>query len=157
MPHPLMISCNKLKFLNSTSSYGLSNSWIASNTKRCPKCKSSIEKNQGCDHMTCKYCGNQFCWLCLSQYYGHSIGDSFCQTSAKIALENQVKRKEKAELYCSYLDNFSKISEKYVEKNNNIEKKKMHLLEKLKSQSHKFDVKIKKNAENFGIYIFGII
>ena len=30
--------------------------WIAANTKECVKCKSTIEKNGGCNHMTCKKC-----------------------------------------------------------------------------------------------------
>lgn len=56
-------------------------------TKTCPKCASPIEKNDGCDHMTCelikhpqtsladswttgrrKGCGHEFCWLCLASY-----------------------------------------------------------------------------------------
>ena len=31
--------------------------------KKCWKCRFWIEKNQGCNHMTCK-CGNQFCYIC---------------------------------------------------------------------------------------------
>ena len=30
--------------------------WIAANTKECTKCNSTIEKNGGCNHMTCKKC-----------------------------------------------------------------------------------------------------
>ncbi|XP_050364380.1 probable E3 ubiquitin-protein ligase ARI8 [Argentina anserina] len=40
--------------------------WIVVNTKPCPKCKTPIEKNNGCNHMRCSPpCGHHFCWLCL--------------------------------------------------------------------------------------------
>lgn len=37
--------------------------WITANTKPCPKCGKSVEKNGGCNLMTCR-CGQHFCWLC---------------------------------------------------------------------------------------------
>mmetsp|Transcript_6136 Transcript_6136/g.9449 ORF Transcript_6136/g.9449 Transcript_6136/m.9449 type:complete len:353 (+) Transcript_6136:164-1222(+) len=40
--------------------------WEESNAKRCKKCKAYIEKNSGCNHMTCR-CGYQFCYLCRRQ------------------------------------------------------------------------------------------
>lgn len=35
--------------------------------KQCPKCKFWVEKNQGCDHMTCK-CKFEFCYKCGGVY-----------------------------------------------------------------------------------------
>jgi hypothetical protein len=42
-------------------------SWISSHTKDCPKCQTSIEKNGGCNHMWCKQCKHEFCWVCLGK------------------------------------------------------------------------------------------
>ncbi|KAL5707842.1 RBR-type E3 ubiquitin transferase [Ranunculus cassubicifolius] len=47
--------------------------WMLANTKPCPKCRRSIEKNKGCMHMTCSApCKYEFCWLCLGDYKQHS-------------------------------------------------------------------------------------
>ena len=42
--------------------------WLKVNTKSCPKCKVNIEKNGGCNHMTCRKCQYEFCWLCFGKY-----------------------------------------------------------------------------------------
>ena len=34
------------------------------NVKKCPNCKSQIEKNDGCNHMTCQNCKHEFCFDC---------------------------------------------------------------------------------------------
>jgi len=46
--------------------------WINSFTQSCPKCDSAIEKNGGCNHMVCRSCRHEFCWVCLSDWKGHS-------------------------------------------------------------------------------------
>ncbi len=45
--------------------------WILANTKACPKCRSRIEKNQGCNHMTCQKCKHEFCWICGGDWKDH--------------------------------------------------------------------------------------
>ena len=43
--------------------------------KFCPVCRSKIEKNEGCNHMTCVVCKYEFCWNCLG--YAGSDADHF--------------------------------------------------------------------------------
>jgi hypothetical protein len=40
--------------------------WLKANTKPCPNCKSPVEKNDGCNHMTCgnRHCRHDWCWIC---------------------------------------------------------------------------------------------
>ena len=42
--------------------------WKKKNTKTCPKCKKSIEKNGGCEHVQCTQCKYEFCWNCLGPH-----------------------------------------------------------------------------------------
>ncbi|KAH6662652.1 hypothetical protein F5X68DRAFT_178154 [Plectosphaerella plurivora] len=36
--------------------------------KDCPKCKTSIEKTEGCNHMACGGCNAHICWVCLDTF-----------------------------------------------------------------------------------------
>lgn len=36
--------------------------------KDCPKCKTAIEKTEGCNHMTCGGCGTHICWNCMQTF-----------------------------------------------------------------------------------------
>jgi len=40
----------------------------AMGAKPCPKCGINIDKDGGCDHMTCNTCRHNFCWQCLVPY-----------------------------------------------------------------------------------------
>lgn len=45
--------------------------WKNKNTTPCPECKSSIEKNGGCMHMTCLNCKHEFHWLTGEKWRGY--------------------------------------------------------------------------------------
>ena len=63
--HP-QISCEDLK----NSSY-LFTKWMESDTtlrKTCPQCFMGIEKEGGCNQVTCTHCKVSICWLCMEYF-----------------------------------------------------------------------------------------
>ena len=44
----------------------------AANTKKCPRCQTPIEKDEGCNHMACRKCRHEFCWICMKDWHTHS-------------------------------------------------------------------------------------
>ncbi|XP_061094117.1 E3 ubiquitin-protein ligase RNF14-like [Conger conger] len=43
----------------------LSRSWLDGNTKKCPHCNATIQKDGGCNVVQCSKCHYTFCWVCL--------------------------------------------------------------------------------------------
>ncbi|CAL8089223.1 unnamed protein product [Orchesella dallaii] len=71
---PLSCTLHEFWLKNTPDDFGNENlRWIQTNTKSCPKCLSNIQKNGGCNQMTCKKCGFKFCWLCLKPWAKHGI------------------------------------------------------------------------------------
>ncbi|KUJ23217.1 uncharacterized protein LY89DRAFT_605984, partial [Mollisia scopiformis] len=63
-----------------------SDALIAQIAKACPnpECGHAIEKNHGCDHMTCIQCNYQFCWICFAPWlnimrHGNHRHDPACK------------------------------------------------------------------------------
>ena len=51
--------------------------WMKRNSKRCPNCKTPINKNGGCNHMQCTRCNQHFCWACQKKVSPWSLSH-FC-------------------------------------------------------------------------------
>lgn len=65
-PYHEGVSCQQHKFINDSSPETLEIKKMVSDGKvrLCPTCNYGIEKNTGCNKMTCSQCGNTLCWLC---------------------------------------------------------------------------------------------
>ncbi|CAG2114667.1 unnamed protein product [Medioppia subpectinata] len=80
---------------NSERIDGKTANWIITNTKECPKCRTTIEKNGGCNHMTCRSikCKYEFCWVCLDSWSTHGTSYYNCN----LYNENKVKDKKSSQ------------------------------------------------------------
>ncbi|KAJ7162284.1 RING-5 domain-containing protein [Mycena filopes] len=85
--------------------------WIKSNTKECAKCMSTIEKNGGCNHMTCKKCKHEFCWVCMGPWSEHGTAWYSCnryEEKAGIdARDSQSKSRASLERYLHYYNRWA--------------------------------------------------
>lgn len=90
--------------------------WLLSHTKSCPKCGKPVEKNGGCNHITCP-CGAHFCWMCLGLFdsvkvYQHSC-NAFDDKNA-FSFDAAQRAQAKLERYLHYstrYDNHAKSKE----------------------------------------------
>ena len=59
---------------------------ISQTTKVCPGCTNPIEKNEGCNHITC-HCRVEFCWICMCEYNKNAHGQ-YMITEHHIDMDN---------------------------------------------------------------------
>ncbi|KAH9892426.1 hypothetical protein C8Q73DRAFT_649040 [Cubamyces lactineus] len=85
--------------------------WIKSNTKECSKCQSTIEKNGGCNHMTCKKCKYEFCWVCMGPWTEHGTSWYSCnrydEKASVEARDAQTRSRASLERYLHYYNRWA--------------------------------------------------
>ncbi|CAF0738209.1 unnamed protein product [Didymodactylos carnosus] len=87
--------------------------WIAANTKECPKCHATIEKNGGCNHLICKNlsCKYDFCWVCLGAWEPHGSSwyncNRFNEDDAKKARDEQERSRAALQRYLHYYKRYN--------------------------------------------------
>ncbi|WFD05651.1 RBR-type E3 ubiquitin transferase [Malassezia vespertilionis] len=85
--------------------------WISANTKECPKCASTIEKSGGCNHMTCRKCKYEFCWICSGPWSEHGNSwyhcNRFDEKASSGARDTQAKSRVSLERYLHYFNRFA--------------------------------------------------
>lgn len=108
--------------------------WITVHTKPCPKCHKPVEKNGGCNLVSC-ICGQAFCWLCGGATGRDHTWSSITGHSCGRYKEDQEKKSERAKRdlyrymhyhnrYKAHTDSFtqeSRLKETIKEKVGNLE------------------------------------
>ncbi|EGD74048.1 ariadne protein [Salpingoeca rosetta] len=84
--------------------------WLQAHTKPCPKCASVIEKNGGCNHMSCRKCKHEFCWICLGDWEPHGSSwfncTRFNDSETAVVREKVDASRSLLKRYLFYFDRF---------------------------------------------------
>eukprot|EP00539_Tryblionella_compressa_P008195 CAMPEP_0178764290 /NCGR_PEP_ID=MMETSP0744-20121128/17709_1 /TAXON_ID=913974 /ORGANISM="Nitzschia punctata, Strain CCMP561" /LENGTH=554 /DNA_ID=CAMNT_0020419449 /DNA_START=48 /DNA_END=1712 /DNA_ORIENTATION=- len=100
-PH-IPVSCSKLAlWKEKNQSEGESNKWILVNSKPCPKCGARIEKEGGCQYMTCRKCNHGFCWMCMGSHHVWQ-----CNAYEEKDVSNIARAKTELERYLHYYERY---------------------------------------------------
>ncbi|KAG2444472.1 hypothetical protein HXX76_001224 [Chlamydomonas incerta] len=62
---------------------------VQSTTKQCPCCSMAVEKTEGCNKMTCAYCGVYWCWRCSGVIKGY---DHFKEDGCELFDQAEIDR-----------------------------------------------------------------
>ena len=117
--------------------------WKYANTKECTKCETPVEKNGGCNHMTCRQCKYEWCWVCQRPWKGHN--DYY--NCNKFVTNNNNKEKLKIATWTTMLfKNATSKKDKIKEKEQEREKNRiqleryLHYYERYVNHSHSSDL-----------------
>lgn len=90
------VTCEEMKlWMDKEKDDGETANWMIINTKPCPGCTNPIEKNGGCNHMTCNKCRHEFCWVCMGKWSLH--GSSYYDCNKKKDSSNDDAKRSTAE------------------------------------------------------------
>eukprot|EP00035_Acanthoeca_spectabilis_P004015 m.97803 g.97803 ORF g.97803 m.97803 type:complete len:529 (+) comp12408_c0_seq5:199-1785(+) len=111
MPH-MPVRCELLnRWLKKNADDSETANWMAANTKECPKCRSTIEKNGGCNHMCCNSCKHEWCWVCSGPWAPHGSSWYNCNRydddASKDARDAEARSRADLQRYLFYFNRFA--------------------------------------------------
>ncbi|EDQ88427.1 uncharacterized protein MONBRDRAFT_32739 [Monosiga brevicollis MX1] len=106
------LKCTMLgRWLKKCADDSETSNWLSSHTKECPKCHATIEKNGGCNHMTCQECRHEFCWQCMGDWAPHGSSwyqcNRFDEQDAKDARARALDSRASLDRYLFYFHRFA--------------------------------------------------
>nr|XP_002129552.1 E3 ubiquitin-protein ligase arih1 [Ciona intestinalis] len=110
--HDPVLCVHLKKWLKKCDDDSETSNWISANTKECPKCQVTIEKDGGCNHVICRSqtCKHEFCWVCLGPWDPHGASWYNCNRynadDAKKARDTQQRSREMLQRYLFYCNRY---------------------------------------------------
>uniref|UniRef100_H2Y8G8 RBR-type E3 ubiquitin transferase n=1 Tax=Ciona savignyi TaxID=51511 RepID=H2Y8G8_CIOSA len=110
--HDPVLCLHLKKWLKKCDDDSETSNWISANTKECPKCQVTIEKDGGCNHVICRSqtCKHEFCWVCLGPWDPHGASWYNCNRynadDAKKARDVQQRSREMLQRYLFYCNRY---------------------------------------------------
>ena len=104
------VDCEMLKkWVKKCKDDSETSNWISANTKDCPKCLTNIEKNGGCNHMTCRKesCKHEFCWICMEGWKDHAGNSYQCNKYVEANKDKVDNSRAALEKYLFYFNRFT--------------------------------------------------
>jgi len=87
---------------------------IQKSSVTCPICTIPIEKNGGCNKMSCSNCHSYFCYGCMKQIYGYEhFSETTCQLWSEEILTNWARQMQAVEVRArprNYNENQKKVT-----------------------------------------------
>lgn len=155
-PHAPLICVSLEKWQEKCKNESETANWILANTKTCPKCRVRIEKNQGCNHMTCQHCRYEFCWICSGDWKDHGANTGGYYNCNKFDDKNNnsedqsdaAKAKRELDRYLHYYQRYHAHADaqKFAMKHLKDTEQRMILLQESNSNATWSDVEFLKTA-----------
>ena len=116
-PHPANIACPQDRDRQIIDQLAEDEGW-----RRCSKCAVLVEHKEACQHMTCR-CGNQFCYVCGSQWRTCVCTSDMLATIKQRATARRRERETKEAEEDAWLSNALRLIEEYERETHVLEEK----------------------------------